>query len=113
MPIVFDYSFEYAGATFASGNIGDISLRNRWSLNRRSQQPNDFIINNINLGLNKVFYQFDTLPIQRKFPVLFNAVLESMKQQFLRQFFAEYLFKFFFHDLKLVRETVFAPLGLD
>lgn len=92
--------------------MGEISFRNQWRLNQLGSLPTT-PTTNINLGLNKVFYQFNTLPIQRKFPVLFNTVLESMKQQFLRQFFTQYLFKFFFHDTNLVKETVFKPLGLS
>ena len=111
-PLSFDYTFEYAGATFSQGNVGEISLNKRWQLTPRSNSFEGYSINSLNLGLSKVFFQFDTLPIQRKSPVLFNTILESMKQQFLRQFFTEYLFKFFLKDEKLVRETVFMPLAL-
>jgi len=98
MPITFDYAFEYAGATFSQGNVGEISLRNKWRLQLRANPTENNPVNGFNLGLNKVFFQFDTLPIQRKFPVLFNTILESMKQQFLRQFFTEYLFQFMLKD---------------
>jgi len=98
VPLEFNYAFEYAGATFAQGNVGEISFKNKWQLRSRDGSASAAAINSLNLGLNKVFYQFNNLPIQRKFPVLFNTILESMKQQFLRQFFTEYLFKFLLKD---------------
>jgi hypothetical protein len=36
-----------------------------------------------------------------------------MKQQFLQQFYTEYLFRFFFKDTQLVKDTVFVPLNLS
>jgi hypothetical protein len=68
---------------------------------------------NINLALNKIFSQFSNYPIQRKFPILFNTIIESLKDSFLQQFYTEYLFQFFFNDTQVVKDTVFTPLNIS
>jgi hypothetical protein len=73
--------------------------------------PNLPKVNNLNLALNKVFSQFTEWPIQRKYPILFKNLIESLKEQFLPQFYTKYLFEFFFKNEKVVRDTVLTPLG--
>lgn len=85
---------------------------NEWALNPEVM-PDGLPINNLNLAINKVFYQFTEWPIQRKFPIMFKNMVESLKEQFLPQFYTKYLYEFFFKKQQIVRDTVLTPLGFS
>lgn len=108
---MFNNTFEYAGATFAQGNVGEITFNNKWKLVQKGN-PAPFAIQNLNLAYNKIFSSLSQEALQRKFPILFNSMVESMKQQFLPQFYTNYLFEFFYKNKNLVVDIVIKPLNL-
>ena len=76
-PVETKYSFEYVNASFGQGNAGLVSLINTWE--RSPLSATNASICNFNLGLNKVFNELTSSPIQTKFPVVFKNIITTLK----------------------------------
>ena len=75
--------------------------------------PTHESIKTINLAADKVYNYDYYAPPQRKFPIVYNYILDTLSGPFLLKFYAVYLHKFFFQDKDLVFNTVFKPLNIE